>query len=510
MRVSTAHWACLAMLTMSAAVHAQDYKNDIGYDDLVGRLGSTVPTGAGVTVMQIEAPTGTDSSNLPIWSPVTGPSSSLFSSVTFDFVTSGGGRSSSTSSHAIGVGQVFYGNNALASGIGTVRLGNAGDWLTTDFLGVGTPAAPSITDARVINHSWVGALNSAAANAEALRRTDWLVQQDNIINVAAVNNGTSNRQLLGSAFNSIAVGVTSGNHPRGSYDLSTADVVYGAGRTRPDVVAPMSTTSAAAPVVSSLAALLVETGHTGGTTLSHGSTTNRAGATIYNAERAETIKAAIMAGADRETRNLSTTAQIIDYRANGNATANGLDSRYGAGQVNVSTSHQIIAGGEHEAGSVLCGTAVQICAGFDYVENFGGGNSSATELNYKFTATDSLNQLSASLVWNLDVYSFGIAGGASLHNLGLSLYDETTGRQVGSSVSLIDNTQNLWYSLVSGRQYRLTVFSLEPEAFDGSYALAWNLSKATSPVPLPPAAILLLGGLLTLVPVFRRRHSLQS
>jgi hypothetical protein len=498
------------MLTMSAAVHAQDYRNDIGYDDLVERVGSAVPTGAGVAVMQIEAPTGTDSSNLPIFSPVTGASSSLFNGVTFEFATSSSGRSSSTSAHAISVGQLFYGNNALASGIGRVQVGNAGDWLTTDFLGLGTSAVPSITHTRVINHSWVGALHGASTNAEALRRTDWLVHQDNVINVAAVNNGAANRQLLGSAFNSIAVGMTSGNHPRGSFDLSSADAVYAAGRTRPDVVAPMSTTSGAAPVVSSLAAMLVETGHTGGATLSHGSTTNRAGATIYNAERAETIKAAIMAGADRETHNLSTAAQIDDYRAGGHATANGLDSRYGAGQVNVSNSHQIIAAGEHDAGSVLCGTAVQICAGFDYVESFGGTDGSATELNFNFTATDDHNRLSASLVWNLDVDQFRSAGGASLHNLGLSLYDQTTGQQVGNSVSLIDNTQNLWYSLVSGRQYRLTVVSLESEAFDGSYALAWNLSQSTTPVPLPPAAVLLLGGLLTLIPVFKRRHSQHS
>lgn len=488
---------------MSSAVHAQDYRSDIGYGDLVERLGSSVPTGAGVTVMQIEAPTGPDSGSLPIWSPVTGSSSSLFSGVTFDFVTDTSGRSSNTSSHAISIGQLFYGNNALASGIGSVQLGSTVDWLTTDFLGLGTPAAPSITNARVINHSWVGALNGDAVNAEALRRTDWLVQRDNVINVAAVNNGAANRPLLASSFNSIAVGATSGNHPRGSFDLSAADGVYAAGRTRPDVVAPMSTTSGAAPIVSSLAALLVETGHTGGATLSHGSTTNRAGTTIYNAERAETIKAAIMAGADRETENLSTTAQIIDYRASGYATANGLDSRYGAGQINVAASHQIIAGGEHEAGSLLCGTAAQMCAGFDYVEHFGGAYGSATELHYSFTATDDRNQLSASLAWDLDVDSFGSVGGATLHNLGLSLYDATSGQLVGSSVSLIDNTQNLWYSLVSGRQYRLTVFSLDSQAFDGSYALAWNVSGATTPVPLPPALVLLLGGLLTLVPVLR-------
>lgn len=503
MRVSTARWTSLAIVMMSTVVHAQDYRDDIGYDDLVERLGTAVPTGAGVTVMQVEAPTGNDASALPIWSPTAGATSSLFSGVTFNFATNSSGRSPSTSSHAIGVAQLFYGNNALASGISNVQVGNAVDWLLTDFLHVGTSTAPSVTNARVINHSWVGALNTAAANADALRRTDWLVQQDNVISVVAMNNGSSNRPLLGSSYNSIAVGVTSGNHPRGSYDLSAADPIYAAGRTRPDVVAPISTTSGAAPIVSSLAALLVETGHSGGTTLSNGSTTNRTGNVIYNAERAETIKATLMAGADRSTNNQSTTSQISDYRASGYATANGLDSRYGAGQINTDSSHQIIAAGEHEAGSVLCGTAVQICAGFDYVEQFGGSGGSPTELTYSFTADNVHNQLAASLVWNLDVDN---PSGASLFNLGLSLYDATTGQLVGSSTSLIDNTQNLWYSLVSGRRYTLTVSSLDPSSFDGSYALAWNISS-TTPVPLPPSFVLLFGGLLSLVPILRRRRS---
>lgn len=506
MKSSSARWASLALVMVSAAGQAQDYRDDIGYDDLVDRLGTAVPTGTGVTVMQVEAAAGNDSNNLPIFSPVSGTSSGTFSGVTFEFVTSHSGRSPTTSGHAINVGQLFYGNNALASGIGTVQVGNAVDWLTADFLGLGTPSGPLATNARVINHSWVGMMNSgmpdsAAVNAEALRRTDWLVQQDSVINVVAMNGSNGNQPLLGSSFNSIAVGMTNGNHARGSYDLSAADAVYGAGRVRPDVVAPMNTPSAAAPIVSSVAALLVQTGHAGGTTLSNGSTTNRAGNVIYNAERSETIKAAIMAGADRQTENHSTGAQIDNYRASGYATANGLDSRYGAGQINASTSHQIIAAGEQEAGSVLCGTAVQICAGFDYVESFGGTSGSPTELTYSFTATDLHNQLSASLVWNLDVATIG-AGGATLHNLGLSLFDETTGELVGSSVSLLDNTQNLWFQLVSGREYRLTVSSLDSEAFDGSYALAWNVSA--TPVPLPPAFVLLLGGMLTLIPGLRK------
>ena len=56
-------------------------------------------------------------------------------------------------------------------------------------------------------------------------------------------------------------------------------------------------------MVASAAALLVEVGHNGGNTLSTDPavtfTTNRNGDTIYNAERSEVVKAALMAGASR-------------------------------------------------------------------------------------------------------------------------------------------------------------------------------------------------------------------
>lgn len=491
-----------------------DYKNDIGYTRRAQELGSALPDGSGVTVMQVEASTGTDGGGLPIWNPVTGTTDSAYAGVTFSFFTTSSGHSSTTSGHAAGVGSLLYGNNAMANGIGNVRLSYAGDWLLNDFLRVGTGYEPATTSARIINHSWVGSFQSsssslARADAEALRRTDWLVQRDSAINVAAMNNG-GNQPLLGSSYNSIAVGLTSGGHAQGSYDLGATDSLYDAGRTRPDVVAPAGNNSSAASMVSSLSALLVETGHAGADTLSNGSTTNRAGNTIYNAERAETIKAALMAGADRETHNGS-GAQISDYRNGSHATANGLDSRYGAGQVNAYESHRIIAAGEQEAGSVLCRASVQSCSGFDHVENFGGGNDSPKVLSYSFTADGAHDQLAASLAWNVEVDSYAPNGAAALYNLGLYLYDETAGRQlVGSSTSLADNTQNLWYELVSGHTYTLSVVSLESDSFDWSYALAWNFTDASPvPLPLPPALLMLLSGLLGLAPALRRRTSSQ-
>ncbi len=369
MRVSTAPWACLAMLTMSAAVHAQDYRNDIGYDDLVDRVWQLGSTGAGVTVMQIEAPTGTDSANLPIWSPVAGCDEQSVQRVTSRFRDQ---QQRSLVEHIESRDQrrpavLWHTTRSPLASAGEV--GNAGR-LVGRQISSASARQPRLQSRTHASSTIAGSARSMARRSmrkPCVVPTGWSSRI--VINVAAVNNGAANRPLLGSAFNSIAVGVTSGNHPRGSFDLSTADAVYAAGRTRPDVVAPIGSTSGAAPVVSSLAAVLVETGHTGGATLSHGSTTNRAGATIYNAERAETIKAAIMAGADRETHNLSTSAQINDYRASGYATANGLDSRYGAGQVNVSNSHQIIAAGEHEAGSVLRGASVQSAPVSISVEN---------------------------------------------------------------------------------------------------------------------------------------------
>ena len=98
-------------------------------------------------------------------------------------------------------------------------------------------------------------------------------------------------------------------------------------------------------MVSASAALLVETGHTQ-TGLSNGSYTSpRTGLTIYHAETSEVVKAALMAGADRRTAN-GRGAEITDYTVD---TSNGLDSRFGAGQVNIYNSYHILTGGEHNS-----------------------------------------------------------------------------------------------------------------------------------------------------------------
>jgi len=72
-----------------------------------------------------------------------------------------------------------------------------------------------------------------------------------------------------------------------------------------------------------------------------------------------------MAGADRVTRN-STTADLGRYRdTEANQTANGLDRRYGAGQLNIQNSYHIITAGEQnsaEDGGPGAGTDLVVAA----------------------------------------------------------------------------------------------------------------------------------------------------
>ena len=292
-----------------------------------------------------------------------------------------------------------------------------------------------------------------------------------------------------------------------SYPLpTTPSTPYAStGRTRPDLVAPADATSWGTPMVSSAAALLVDAGHQGGTTLSTDPvakfTTNRNGDTIYNAERSEVVKAALMAGASRTAPQLSQR-----YTVN---TANGLNSLYGAGQLNIVNSYHIIAAGEQNSRQdFLAGGGEIKSVGFDYDPAFGGLNGSNKTGSYIFKALTT-GSLSATLAWNLNVK--GEAAGvfdtsATLYNLGLYLYDMTTSLKVASATSLVDNTENIWYtSLLANHSYRLEVASLQATDFLWDYGLAWNITATTTHAPLPPTVYLLGSGIVGIV-LFKRRR----
>lgn len=485
-------WLILCCISGFAPNVVADYKDDVGYGELRTLLGSGIPTGAGVRVVQAEASAVEETdSNFPIYAPRVAD----FPGKTFLFP--GSKPSTSVSGHATSVGGRFYGTGGFSNGITEIASYEAGDWLT----GLHTDTAGSPFNAsRIANHSWIATRDPNTDFGTVLRLVDRQVHVNEFIQVAAMNNRISDAPLLGSAFNVIAVGRTDAEHDFGS---DPVDTVYGGGRTRPDLVVPQTTTSAATPLVASAAAVLVETGHKGGSNLSTGATTIDGVGIVYNAERSETVKAALMAGADRFTANTSSTANIADYRAAGHQTANGLDDRFGAGQLNILHSYEIIAGGEQnslEDGGSPGGIRA---AGFDYDNAFGGLASNLTA-TYQITALADL-KLTASLVWNL-----GVANDSSLdttwYDLDLELFDSSLNQQLAVSTSSVDNSEHIWIDLLAGHNYELRVKSAETNRFSWDYALAWHLVPLqAAPVPLPGAASLFLTAITALGFTFWRR-----
>jgi hypothetical protein len=187
-----------------------------------------------------------------------------------------------------------------------------------------------------------------------------------------------------------------------------------------------------------------------------------------------------MAGADRHP---GSPWRIRDYRRRGaHQTENGLDRRFGAGQVNVYNSYHILAAGEVDSAADDPEGGGRIGAfGFDYDPAFGGLDGTNDTASYLFRAPEGEPRLKASLVWNLRVNQSRDRwdGLAVLYDLELELYDTDWSERlpVAKSTSWHDNTENLWQELKPGHDYELRVFvGARQEAFAWDYAVAWQIT----------------------------------
>ena len=185
----------------------------------------------------------------------------------------------------------------------------------------------------------------------------------------------------------------------------------------------------------------------------------------------------------------------------GDTLANGLDRRYGAGQLNIFNSYQMIAAGEQDSDEDGIGGGQIGAYGFDYDPSFGGLGGSNNEASYFFSAGTDPVDIIASLVWNIEIdegISDSFDQAATLYDLDLFLYDVSDPMDwllLSSSESLIDNTENLWISLNANTDYALQVKLGAGQAdFNWDYGLAW---RATA-VPVP-AAVWLFGSALGLL-----------
>jgi autotransporter-associated beta strand protein len=463
---------CALIFAFSTASAPAGIKEDVGLMTLQAQSGN-VATGAGVRVSMTEALVNgghTPMTELP-----------EFTGKHFEFRSGAPGNSA----HATYVAQYFFGlTNSIAPGISVIELYEANDYMAGGLLNSGSrtlnPEA-SPQNSRVGNHSWVSVGSSANGLLDVLERQDWLIEQDDYVQVVGVNNGDINTSpVFSNSFNVISVGRSDGQHAINSVQLGGIYTHY---RTRPDIVAPMTVTSFSTPVVAAASALLIDTAHTQ-SYLSDGSypASRFPGTTIYHGETSEVVKATLMAGASRLAFNSADGSALVDYRAAASRQAtNGLDKRYGAGQLDVHNSMSIMMSGEQSSREDGRAFDVQ-AAGFDYDPQFGGAGGANDSGSYDFTAGWTGQTLTASLVWNAkvdinQVKQGNYATAATLHDLNLSLYDITTGAPalVATSSSNNQNTENLWTSLVAGRRYRMEVSrGINQAPFASDYALAWS------------------------------------
>jgi len=428
-------------------------KQDIGFTALQDELGASMPTGQGLSASMIEAPNTSGNYRLNI-------NDTQLSGKSFVFPSGG---STSSSSHATTVGRFFFGSSSLAPRIGrtvdsqSVANYEVNDWLGAGFLRRASNQLPNVETRDLQNHSWIGTFGSTEADTEILRRTDYMIQRDNVVATFGLSNSSGDPipSLMASTYNGLVVGKSNGTHSRGT---TTID---GTGRTKPDIVVPTNLTSNAAPTVASAAALLIETAR------------NTAG--LQNGDRSVVVKATLLAGASREGDHVPFTWS--------NTPTQPLNSVFGAGQLNIYESYQILTAGQHTPSI----TSSVGSTGWSL------GTASATTDQLYFFDFDGSGMFSAALTWNRDITP-SIGGGpfatytfaSSLANLDLALYEASDfelGNMVAQSISSVDNVELIYLSFLSKGRYALGVSS---NTTGVDFGLAWQA------IPEPGTALLLV------------------
>ncbi len=438
--------------------------DEIGYDALVARLSAqALPTGAGIGVGQVEAP---EAAGLTY-----GPDQTLseFSGKTF-LAQSG---TPIVSSHATYVGKSFYSNTlSVAPGITQIYLWEVNNYLSANLrYGAGAGVAPVAPAAglKVFNHSWIGGFSGSTPTAgdnEVLRRADFAMNRDDTLYVVGMNNGATSATypMMAMGYHGLSVGVLTGNHSHGLLPTG-AD---GAGRMKPEIVAPGDYTSFSAPVVSAVTALLYQT-----------AATHPSISTNPNADESTVIKASLLAGARHRAgwTNNPTASGVIR-----GATSKPLDSTYGVDVVNIDRSHRILTGGERNGAATAAAAAIIPQAGWDF-ESIPSG---ATRY-YRIRSTRPIAELSFIATWHrtttspiaiptiadIDLTLFRVNASGALE----SLVGEAGAAYYGSgnvaSRSAVDNIEHIYLTNLAAGEYVIEAKRIGTATTAASFCAAW-------------------------------------
>lgn len=396
--------------------------DDVGFVHLAAEWGIETPSGAGISVVQVEAST--------TYMPDTNISE--FSNITFTNL-SDTNMALSFSPHATSVGRKYYGSiTSMAKGITEVGVYSVADYTGMGFLAPRLPyldkRAPKVEEADVQSHSWVG---GSSSSVDLLRRLDYAIDRDGFTCVVGLGNSAGAIPvLLASGYHSIAVGRTDGNHSSGK------TLFDGAGRCKPDIVVPESTTSDATPVVAAAAVLLLD----------HAATPS-----LEAAAAPQGIKALLLAGATKE--------EWADWSR---TEASPLDSRYGAGELNIYESLLIL-----DAGAVAPSTNSYAALRGWQVATV----NAAAPSQYFFEVPEGYVLLRFSVVatWHRIIGNATtkppeykeflpvVDGFADVDLMFSEASGFVAGALVDQSVSQVDNVEHIWQPILPAGNYLLSV-----------------------------------------------------
>jgi len=462
--------ASLTLLLGTAAALADA---DGGITALRARLGSAAPTGAGMAVMQVEAPEGSGA-----YAP--NPADAAFVGKTITRMDPAAGNSS----HATTVGQALYGSGiSMAPGIVNIWAYNVNSWITGTLKVGGGSTAPSAapsTAVRVMNHSWIGSFGAgnAAFDREAVRRLDFQASRDGILPVCGESNGagSARQPMMGDTFNGVSVGRNDLQHSAGDTPAASDTP----GRMKPDLIAPGAFTSFSTPVVGAAAALLFETIQ--GSSLS----------SLSNLQRVQLAKVCLLGGADRDASWANNAPQSGSSRG---VATKPIDALRGAGSLNVDRAHRILTADRMDGASTATG------ASFASAEGWGtAAISSAQKSHWRFSVNQVTPAFDFTVVWprtvasnfgsytyvdmNLRVYR-ALGNAATLTPMegdaGLDLF----ARGNVQSVSTVDNVETLHLIDLQPGEYVVELSRVGSGSAFTAYA-AWMVD---------PAAFGLLGDL---------------
>ncbi|MGH7952658.1 MAG: S8 family serine peptidase, partial [Limisphaerales bacterium] len=361
------------------------------------------------------------------------------------------------SGHANIVAGNFYGiTNGVATNVAHVDNYDADTFYNYYIVG-----GHSISE-NIVNQSFTFGTYDATVD----QNYDNYAAQNNVLFISGAGFDGQPVYTPATCYNGIGVGVSGiNNSPYGP----TPD-----GRSKPDIVAPgtppdVTVSSYTTPQVAGAAALLMQAGLRG----AGGGDTN-------SAADIRIIKALLLNGAIKPA-NWTNTA------------SSPLDTRYGAGVLNVLNSYEQLAGGKNNfisATTVASGGAhppdgnpgtIGALSGWDFNTNSSSHflNSTNGVNHYYFDVTNHLDDATftatATLVWNRQQNQ------TAINNLDLFLYNAATSNLVACSTSIVDNVQEIFVPRLAQGRYDLQVLKSAANAVSDSetYALAWEFYSQT-------------------------------